>query len=83
MISAGLEAAIIERYFTDSRHRKGPDIICLMDPAELKFLIDRSKEIASALGNSKRRTKPEGHVYSSARGLVVAEKKFGGQIVNE
>ena len=78
MIGAGLEDAIIERYFTDSRHRKGPDIICSMDPAELKFLIDRSKEIAMALGNSKRRTKPEDDVYSSARGLVVADKNVLG-----
>ena len=31
-------ASIIEKHFTDSKQRKGPDIICSMDPKELFFL---------------------------------------------
>ena len=53
----GLGACIIERHFTDTRFRLGPDISCSMDPAELRFLIDRSQEIFIALHNPKIRTK--------------------------
>ena len=58
--SVALGACILERHFTDTRYRKGPDIPCSMDPAELRFLIDRSKEIHTALHNPKVRTAPGG-----------------------
>ena len=84
LASVGLGAAIVERHFTDSRHRLGPDIICSMDPAELRFLIDRSREISTALRNPKRRTQAEEDVYAFARGSVVADKKIiAGQIITE
>ena len=38
--AVALGACILERHFTDTRYRKGPDISCSMDPAELRFLID-------------------------------------------
>ena len=72
--AVALGAEILERHFTDDRYRKGPDIICSMDPTELKFLIDRSKEIHTALRNPKQRTAPEEDVYRFARGSVVADK---------
>jgi sialic acid synthase SpsE len=72
--AVALGAQILERHFTDDRYRKGPDIICSMDPAELKFLIDRSREIHTALHNPKQRTAPEEDVYRFARGSVVAER---------
>lgn len=71
--SVALGACILERHFTDSRYRKGPDIPCSMDPAELRFLIDRTKEIHTALNNPKMRTAPEEDVYRFARGTVVAD----------
>jgi sialic acid synthase SpsE len=74
LASVALGACILERHFTDTRYRKGPDIICSMDPAELKFLIDRSREIHTALHNPKVRTAPEEDVYRFARGSVVADK---------
>ena len=72
--AVALGACILERHFTDTRYRKGPDIICSMDPAELRFLIDRSREIQIALNNPKVRTAPEEDVYRFARGSVVADK---------
>ena len=39
LASVALGASIIERHFTDSRYRKGPDIACSMEPSELSFLI--------------------------------------------
>ncbi len=74
LASVALGASILERHFTDSRYRKGPDISCSMDPAELKFLIDRSKEIHSALHNEKQRTGPEEDVYRFARASIVADR---------
>ncbi len=82
--AVALGACILERHFTDTRYRKGPDISCSMDPAELRFLIDRSKEIHTALNNPKARTAPEEDVYRFARGSVVADKDLAaGHLVTE
>lgn len=74
--SVALGACILERHYTDTRYRKGPDISCSMDPAELKFLIDRSKEIHIAANNPKKRSSAEDDVYRFARSSVVAEREL-------
>jgi N-acetylneuraminate synthase len=74
LAAVALGAAILERHFTDSRYRIGPDITCSMDPAELRFLIDRSREIHTALHNPKERTAAEEPVYRFARASVVADR---------
>lgn len=80
--AVALGACILERHFTDTRYRKGPDISCSMDPAELKFLIDRSREIHTALHNPKVRTGPEEDVYRFARGSMVADRDLpAGHVV--
>jgi len=82
--SVALGACILERHFTDTRYRKGPDISCSMDPAELRFLIDRSKEIHTALHNPKVRTAPEEDVYRFARGSIVADRDLpAGHVIGE
>lgn len=82
--SVALGACILERHFTDTRYRKGPDIPCSMDPAELRFLIDRSKEIHTALNNPKVRTAPEEDVYRFARGSIVADQDLpAGHVIVE
>ena len=55
---------------------KGPDIINSMDPAELRFLIDRSLEIHIALMNSKKRSAEEEDVYRFARSSIVADAEL-------
>ena len=55
LASVSLGATIVERHFTDNRYRKGPDISCSMDPAELRFIIDRSKENYLAINNPRER----------------------------
>lgn len=72
--AVALGACVLERHFTDTRYRKGPDISCSMDPAELRFIVDRSREIHIALRNPKVRTPPEDDVYRFARGSIVAER---------
>jgi N-acetylneuraminate synthase len=84
LASVALGACILERHYTDTRYRKGPDISCSMDPAELRFLIDRSREIWTALRNPKERTAPEEDVYRFARGSVVADLDMPqGHVIGE
>lgn len=74
LAAIALGACIVERHYTDSHSRKGPDIPCSMDPAELKLIIDRGREIHRALGNPKRRLEAEKDVYRFARASVVADR---------
>lgn len=84
LASVALGAVILERHYTDTRYRQGPDIINSMDPAELKFLIDRSKEIWIAANNPKQRTDAEEPVYRFARASVVADKDLvAGHVITE
>lgn len=84
LASVALGACIIERHFTDTRYRSGPDITCSMDPAELRLLVDRSIEIHKALMNPKQRTEPEESVYKFARASVVADRDLAaGHIITE
>ena len=84
MASVALGACILERHYTDTRYRIGPDIINSMDPAELRHLIDRSKEIHIALHNPKQRTEAEAPVYAFARASVVADRDLpAGHVITE
>ena len=84
LASVALGACIIERHFTDTRYRSGPDITCSMDPSELRLLVDRSIEIHKALMNPKQRTEPEESVYKFARASVVADRDMAaGHIITE
>ncbi|MCX7288086.1 MAG: N-acetylneuraminate synthase family protein [Rhodobacterales bacterium] len=84
LASVALGASILERHYTDTRYRKGPDIINSMDPAELRFLIDRSREIWTALHNPKERTEAEEPVYRFARASVVADRDLAeGHVITE
>jgi sialic acid synthase SpsE len=51
--AVALGASILERHFTDSMDRPGPDIICSMDTKACKELIDGSAIIAEQRGGQK------------------------------
>ena len=51
--AVALGASILERHFTDSMNRPGPDIICSMDGSALKELIHASRTVAKARGGRK------------------------------
>ena len=57
--AVALGASILERHFTDSMERPGPDIICSMDTQACKELIDGAKIIALQRGGSKDRIEEE------------------------
>ena len=84
LASVALGACILERHYTDTRYRAGPDIINSMDPSELRHLIDRSREIWIAANNPKERTAAEEPVYRFARASVVADRDLpAGHVITE
>lgn len=84
LASVALGASILERHYTDTRYRKGPDISCSMDPAELRLMVDRSREIWIAANNPKARSADEEAVYRFARASVVADADLPeGHVITE
>ncbi len=69
-------ASIIEKHFTDTKYRKGPDIICSMDPKELSILSNASKEIFLSNGKNKKISKKEKITAKFAFSSVVSIKKI-------
>lgn len=57
--AVALGASILERHFTDSMNRPGPDIICSMDTNACKELIEGSKILALQRGGEKGPAKEE------------------------
>jgi len=53
MGAVALGACILERHFTDSMERQGPDIVCSMDTVECQDLIESSKILHRELGGTK------------------------------
>jgi N-acetylneuraminate synthase len=74
LAAVALGASILERHFTDSMDRPGPDIICSMDPTALKELIDGSAEIALMRGGVKEAAIEEKVTIDFAFSTVVAIK---------
>ena len=70
--AVALGASILERHFTDSMNRDGPDIINSMDPEALKDLLDGSVELAKMRGGKKEATKEEQVTMDFAFATVVA-----------
>lgn len=84
LAATALGASILERHFTDSKDRPGPDIICSMDPQELQQLIQGSKEIAQMRGGNKEAAKEEKVTIDFAFATVVAIKDIQkGEILTE
>lgn len=74
LAATALGACILERHFTDSMERKGPDIINSMDPVALKELITSSAEIAQMRGGVKEAAKEEQVTIAFSFATVVTIK---------
>ncbi|WP_374615161.1 N-acetylneuraminate synthase family protein [Sphingorhabdus sp.] len=70
--AVALGASILERHFTDRMDRPGPDIVCSMDPAALRDLIEGSRVIWSARGGEKAAVAEEAPTIAFAFASVVA-----------
>ena len=74
--AVALGARIIEKHFIDDKKIKGPDVICSMDPKELKELINGSKIIFEARGGKKEPLPEERKTIAFAFASVVSTKKI-------
>lgn len=74
LAATALGASILERHFTDSKDRVGPDIVCSMTPMELSELILASGEISQMRGGTKEAAKEEQVTIDFAFATVVAIK---------
>lgn len=84
LAASALGASILERHFTDSKDRPGPDILCSMDPKELKELIEGSTEISQMRGGKKEAAKEEQVTIDFAFATVVAIKDIkAGEILTK
>ena len=82
--AVALGASILERHFTDSMDRPGPDIACSMDPNALTDLINGSKVLFSARGGEKIPVKAEDPTIAFAFASVVAIKNINkGETLTE
>lgn len=71
-----LGANIIEKHFTDTKQRSGPDIICSMDEKELKKIINESKRIFNFKKGGKNFLKSEQVTRDFAFASVVSIKNI-------
>lgn len=69
--AVALGASVLERHFTDSMQRVGPDIVCSMDPAACTELIVNSRILYSELGGEKEPAKEEQVTMDFAFATVV------------
>jgi N-acetylneuraminate synthase len=82
--AVALGASILERHFTDSMDRPGPDIACSMDPNSLKDLLIGSKILYSASGGEKIPVKAEDPTIAFAFASVVAIRNIKrGEVLTE
>ncbi|TNJ36601.1 N-acetylneuraminate synthase family protein [Prosthecochloris vibrioformis] len=70
--AVALGASILERHFTNSMERQGPDIVCSMDPKALSELITGSNILFEARGGQKGPVDEEAPTIAFAFASVVA-----------
>jgi len=85
LAAVALGASLLERHFTDTMERKGPDIICSMDENETKRLIQDSILVHSMLGGKKEPAKEEQVTidFAFATLVTIKEIKKGEQLTEE
>lgn len=69
--AVALGACVLERHFTDSMQRKGPDIVCSMDVQACRELIEGSRMLHLELGGTKGPTPEEQVTMDFAFATVV------------
>jgi len=69
-------ACIVERHFTDTKKRKGPDIKNSMDYFDAKELVSNIKLIKKMTGGQKKSVKEEGTVKNFAFASVCSIKRI-------
>lgn len=70
--AVALGASILERHFTDSMDRQGPDIVCSMDIEKCRELIEGSRILHLEIGGTKEPAKEEQVTMDFAFATVVS-----------
>jgi N-acetylneuraminate synthase len=84
LASIPLGATVLERHFTDSKLREGPDIICSMDGSDLRELLAMSREVFLALGGRKEATDQESVTANFAFASVATTREINaGEVFTE
>lgn len=85
LAAVSLGASILERHYTDSKERTGPDILCSMDELECRELIKSAGEIALMRGGKKEATNEEKITIDFAFATVcsISEIKKGEILTRE
>lgn len=82
--AVALGASILERHFTDSMDRVGPDIICSMDPSAFAELNEGARTIFLASGGEKGPVEAEAPTIAFAFASVVATQDIQvGEMLSE
>ena len=82
--AVALGASILERHFTDTKNREGPDISCSMDGPELVRLMDGSNKIFLSRGGNKAPLDDEKNTIDFAFASVVTIKDIAkGEILTK
>ena len=71
LAAVALGASILERHFTDSMSRPGPDIVCSMDPAQCRDLIEGAALVHAMRGGAKEPAPEEQVTMNFAFATVV------------
>lgn len=82
-VAAG--ASVLERHFTDSKDRPGPDIVCSMDAEECAELIKQSARMAKMRGGKKEAAKEEQVTidFAYASVVTIAPIKAGDKLTHD
>lgn len=80
-----LGARVVEKHFTDSNDRIGPDHPFSMNPISWREMVDRSRELELALGNGIKdiETNEKETVIVQRRGTYLTANKKAGEVINE
>jgi sialic acid synthase SpsE len=67
--AVALGARVIEKHFTDSNEREGPDHSFAMTPPAWREMVERTRELEAALGNGEKQ------VEENEIGTVIAQRR--------
>jgi sialic acid synthase SpsE len=85
VVATALGAAVIEKHFTTSRDRPGPDHRFALEPDELTAMVRAIRDAEAALGDGiKRMAEAEADLYETARRSLHAARDIeAGTILRE
>ena len=67
--AVALGARVIEKHFTDSTDRKGPDHSFSMTPATWRDMVDRTRELQASLGDGRKK------IEENERQTVIVQRR--------